>query len=94
MRACRELGRLLRVSQLNATPAAYGPVLDLQQLLWAQRKAGLIADTLLQLQVRRANGGSKLGEDQGCCTPACTAAAAPRRERLPRRSCSTARCTP
>lgn len=48
------LQHTLRVTALNATPAAYGPILRLQELLWAQRKEGLISDTLLQLEVRPA----------------------------------------
>ena len=43
--------RVLRVTHLNASPAAYAPILRLQELLFAQRKQGLIPDTLLQLEV-------------------------------------------
>jgi hypothetical protein len=42
---------LLRVTQLNAVPAAYAPILRLQELLFEQRKKGLIPDTLLMLEV-------------------------------------------
>jgi lipoate-protein ligase B len=41
------------VTALNAVPAAYAPILRLQEILLEQRKNGLIPDTLLQLEVRR-----------------------------------------
>lgn len=43
--------RLLRITALNAVPAAYDPILRLQELLFEQRRQGLIPDTLLQLEV-------------------------------------------
>lgn len=45
--------RLLRVTALNATPAAYAPILRLQELLFEMRRRDEIPDTLLQLEVRR-----------------------------------------
>ncbi|KAL4428172.1 hypothetical protein ABPG75_002261 [Micractinium tetrahymenae] len=42
--------RLLRITALNAVPAAYAPILRLQELLFEQRRRGLIPDTLLQLE--------------------------------------------
>lgn len=43
--------RLLRVTALNATPAAYTPILRLQELLFEMRRRDEIPDTLLQLEV-------------------------------------------
>lgn len=45
--------RLLRVTALNAVPAAYAPILRLQELLFDMRKRDEIPDTLLQLEARR-----------------------------------------
>ena len=56
--------RLLRVTALAASPAAYGPILRLQELLFEHRKAGLIPDTFLQLEVRGAST-----PDEGCWPP-------------------------
>lgn len=72
--ASRHLQHALRVTLLNAVPAAYGPVLALQELLWRQRKEGAIADTLLQLQVwgRRGWGRQRVvrwGPSGRCLLP-------------------------
>ncbi len=42
---------LLRITALNTAPAAYAPILRLQEMLFEQRMRGLIPDTLLQLEV-------------------------------------------
>jgi hypothetical protein len=49
---------LLRVTRLNVIPASYAPVLELQKLLWEQRKQDLIDDTLLILEVIHSNSQS------------------------------------
>ena len=41
----------IRVTEFNRVPALYTNVLELQESLFAQRKANLIDDTLLVLQV-------------------------------------------
>ncbi len=58
--------RLLRVTRLNALPAAYFPILQLQELLFEQRRKGLIPDTLLQLQVGGTHAARSKKEHRRC----------------------------
>lgn len=44
--------KLLRITKLNLISAPYAPILRLQELLWEQRRQGLISDTMLVLEVR------------------------------------------
>jgi rRNA pseudouridine-1189 N-methylase Emg1 (Nep1/Mra1 family) len=44
--------QIIRITEFNRVPALYTSVLELQESLFAQRKANLIDDTLLVLQVQ------------------------------------------
>jgi hypothetical protein len=50
--AAKHASKLLRLTRLNAVPAPYDPILQLQESLFQQRKAGEIDDTWVMLQVR------------------------------------------
>lgn len=64
---------VLRVTQLNAVPAAYAPILRLQELLFEQRKAGLIPDTLLMLEVGGPDRPTRVARQDLPCRAAAAA---------------------
>lgn len=64
MAVAKLLRHALRITALNTCPAPYAACLRLQELLFQQRKSGLILDTLLQLEVRHGPGYDCLWSQQ------------------------------